>query len=591
MAARPERFGDGIVFPVIFDREHAVLIFYDFGEVDRIVLQGLVKYPVHPAEIRAYSNVMSSRFQTEYHLISAALRLGAQAVPGWSGAESALARNIPPYSDEATARVKKQIKAGRDPLGEAFCLLRSPEVRRAQGATYTPASVAKAMVSWASALKDIPARIVDPGVGSARFLLAAAKKFPTAHLIGIEVDPLAAMIARANLAAAGLAERSEIILSDYRKAMLPKIKGKTLFIGNPPYVRHHQLDTKGKEWLSTEAKRLGFSASQLAGLHVHFFLATVLKARKDDFGTFITSAEWLDVNYGKLVRELFLNDLGGHGITVIEATSRTFSDAATTAAITQFVIGSRREKIRVRRVASVDQKNALTGGQMLHRGRLETENRWSHLTRKAKEAHEGYVELGELCRVHRGQVTGANRVWIAGQHSSMLPESVLFASVTRAKELFAAGEALADASRLRDVIDIPPDLSVFDKEERKAVDRFLRYAKSLGVDSGYIAKNRRAWWSVCLRSPAPILATYMARRAPAFVRNLARARHINIAHGLYPRDPLPATTLYQLSHFLSFAVSLKEGRTYAGGLTKFEPREMERLLVPSPELLAGMQTA
>jgi hypothetical protein len=27
-----------------------------------------------------------------------------------------------------------------------------------------------------------------------------------------------------------------------------------------------------------------------------------------------------------------------------------------------------------------------------------------------------------------------------------------------------------------------------------------------------------------------------------------------------------------------------DGRTYAGGLTKFEPREMERLLVPTPEL-------
>jgi adenine-specific DNA-methyltransferase len=32
-------------------------------------------------------------------------------------------------------------------------------------------------------------------------------------------------------------------------------------------------------------------------------------------------------------------------------------------------------------------------------------------------------------------------------------------------------------------------------------------------------------------------------------------------------------------------VRLDEGRTYAGGLTKFEPREMERLLVPDPSAL------
>jgi adenine-specific DNA-methyltransferase len=79
----------------------------------------------------------------------------------------------------------------------------------------------------------------------------------------------------------------------------------------------------------------------------------------------------------------------------------------------------------------------------------------------------------------------------------------------------------------------------------------------------------------------------MARRPPAFVRNLASARHINIAHGLYPREPLDEPTLTRLVHYLANGASVIDGRTYAGGLTKFEPREMERILVPSPELLAA----
>jgi hypothetical protein len=45
-------------------------------------------------------------------------------------------------------------------------------------------------------------------------------------------------------------------------------------------------------------------------------------------------------------------------------------------------------------------------------------------------------------------------------------------------------------------------------------------------------------------------------------------------------------TLTALAAYLSSAVTLADGRTYAGGLTKFEPKEMERLLVPSPTLLA-----
>jgi methylase of polypeptide subunit release factors len=534
---------------------------------------------------------MQSYLQTEEELVSVALSLGARSVEGWSPEESVLAKDSNRTPVDIAKSVRREIRMGGDPVGEAFCRLRSPEVRRKQGATYTPQSVVEAMVSWAAQSGLNPARVIDPGAGSGRFLLAGAKAFPSAELVGIEIDPLAAIIARGNLAAAGLAARTQIVLSDYRQAEIPAIAGKTLFIGNPPYVRHHELSVVAKQWLTAQARKLGFAASQLAGLHVHFFLATSLKAREHDFGTFITSAEWLDVNYGKLVRDLFLEDLGGQGITILEPTTKTFSDAATTSAITQFVIGSKPETIRIKRSKRVDSKDALTGGHWLNRGRLEAEKRWSHLTRKAKEVREGFVELGELCRVHRGQVTGANRVWIVGPHSVTLPESVLFASVTRAKELFAAGDTLADASKLKDVIDIPADLSIFDTEDRNIIDRFLENAKFLGADSGYVAKNRKAWWSVGLRSPAPILATYMARRTPAFVRNLAGARHINIAHGIYPRDPLPAKTLDFLAQFLSSGVSLKDGRMYAGGLTKFEPREMERILVPGPELMESMQNA
>jgi hypothetical protein len=78
----------------------------------------------------------------------------------------------------------------------------------------------------------------------------------------------------------------------------------------------------------------------------------------------------------------------------------------------------------------------------------------------------------------------------------------------------------------------------------------------------------------------------MARRPPRFVRNCAAARHINIAHGLYPIEALPDAALDNLADFLSRSVRMTEGRTYSGGLTKFEPREMERLLVPAPSVLS-----
>ena len=43
--------------------------------------------------------------------------------------------------------------------------------------------------------------------------------------------------------------------------------------------------------------------------------------------------------------------------------------------------------------------------------------------------------------------------------------------------------------------------------------------------------------------------------------------------------------LDRLADHLRAAVTLAQGRTYAGGLVKFEPREMERIPVPGPDML------
>ncbi len=528
---------------------------------------------------------------TEQHLAAIAVALGAEKVSGWSPAEDALTANLPTIPPELFRKVRRRIEEGKDPLGAAFCHVRSPEMRRPLGATYTPSPVIRAMLGWAVSHFDAPARVIDPGVGSARFLLAAGRRYSNAALIGVDVDPLAALIARANLACAGFAGRSEIILGDYREIVLPPCSGRTLFLGNPPYVRHHLISTDWKVWLRRTSAELKLTeVSQLAGLHVYFYIATAAKARKGDFGAFITAAEWLDVNYGRVLRDLFVGSLGGRSVTIIEPSAHPFADAATTAAITSFEVGSQPKSVRLKRVATLPdlRKIGLETGRVVRRERLEAAHRWTPLSRGVKQEREGFVELGELCRVHRGQVTGANKVWIAGAHAQGLPDAVLFASITRARELFKAGHSLTDSTTLKKVIDLPIELDDLGTDDRHAVDAFLKTARSMGAHKSYVAQNRKKWWSVGLRHAAPILTTYMARRPPAFVRNLTDARHLNIAHGVYPRDTMSEVMLNALVSFLSKSVTQAEGRTYAGGLTKFEPKEVERLLVPDPTLLSQL---
>ena len=523
----------------------------------------------------------------ESMLAALCVALGAADVPCVTEAEAVLLDNAPDVPGGLIAATLGRIEEGGDPLGEAFCALRSAARRREDGAVYTPPVIVSSMLSWAETVGK-PAHVIDPGACSARFLLEAGRRFPSAFLVAVERDPLAALTARANLAVAGMAGRAEVRVADFLTSDLRGSDGHTLFVGNPPYVRHHLIPSKWKDWLKQEAAAMDLQARTLAGLHVYFFLAIARRAKAGDYGALITASEWLDVNYGELVRDLFLNRLGGQSVHVIEPKAEPFPGTAATGAVTTFTVNGQPSSARFSRVTQLSALGNLSGGRRVSRERLVAESRWSHFTRTPTAAPEGYVELGDFCRVHRGQVTGANHVWIAGAHSEGLPDEVLFPTVTRARELIQSGPILNDPDKLKRVIDLPHDLSIFDAAEFEAVERFLEKAEKMGAKESYTAKHRRVWWSLSLREPAPILATYMARRAPAFVLNGAAARHLNIAHGIYPREPMKPDILSVLVTHLRGTSSVQGGRVYAGGLTKFEPREMERIPVPAPATLAEM---
>jgi hypothetical protein len=473
-----------------------------------------------------------------------------------------------------------RVCAGQDPLGDRYSAVRSAEERRGNGITLTPPRVVQAMLEWArkeSLASGKPRRIVDPGAGTGRFAMAAAQNFPDTNVVAVENDPDLLLLLRANLMIAGLQSRVEVIAADFRSTSLKPTDGPTLFIGNPPYVRHHRIGTDWKRWYKDACARHGIVASTLAGLHLHFFAKIAEIGCEGDYGCLITAAEWLDVGYGAALRTLLANGLGGVEIHVLEPTSEAFPGTMTTAAITCFRIGRRPPGLRVRSVNDPSALDRLEGGRTIDWAKASESRKWSLLLRNSPTPSPGTIELGELCRVHRGQVTGSNRIWIAAEHARGLPERFLRPTITRAEELISSEPLLDDDRHLARVIDLPATLDELSVAERKAVDQFLSWAHREGAADGYIARHRSPWWAVRLRNPAPIVCTYMARRVPAFVRNHAGARLLNIAHGIYPREELSEKQLLRLVDLLRTSVRQEQGRTYSGGLTKFEPRELERM--------------
>jgi len=403
-------------------------------------------------------------------------------------------------------------------------------------------------------------------------------------LFAADADPMQTLLTRAALAVLG-ARNAHVIQGDYAQLVLPEHAGRTAFISNPPYVRHHDLKPEAKTWAAGVARKLGHRFSGLAGLHAHFFLATALLGKVDDIGCFITSAEWLDVGYGATIRSLLLNGLGGQSLHVVEPSVAAFNDAQTTAVVTCFQFGAQPDSLRMNVVSSVDDFGDLNSGRLIDKSEFLTSDRWSRLTRcEGARAPENASRLGDLVDVHRGLVTGANDYFLLTHQRAvalgLMPWCVPV--ISDGKEVLESGGVVRNEPQRRVLLRVPRDI---DRAQFPRLDAYLRLGETPAGDpravvSRYVCTHRRPWWYLGAQKPPPI-ASYMARQAPVFALNPDGLALINIGHGLYPKRPMSSRELRELvSHLNQMREHFRgQGRTYQGGLEKFEPREMEALVV------------
>jgi adenine-specific DNA-methyltransferase len=498
-------------------------------------------------------------------------------------AEKAATQGIKSSADSARLdSIVACIRAGEDPLGRAYCQIRKSAARRDKGQTFTPPDVVTTMLEWARAQRPEISRIVDPGSGPGTYTVAALKVFPQAHAVAVELDPVVAVLLRANLEAWGLSARCEVVVDDYRNLQLPAIEGSTLFIGNPPYVRHHQISTDWKRWYSTELKAQGVHGSRLAGLHLHFFLKTGALARPGDFGCYITAAEWLDAGYGSALRELLAGPLGGVAVFLARPELKLFEDALASGAITAFAPGTAPEQIRFSRFSSLPDAGKLQGGRKVGIAETRASMSWSALFQEPSlKRPTNRVELGEFFRISRGQLTGQNSVWIQSPETPELPARFLVPTITGASDIIGAtNSVIAKTHALKHVISLPSDLRSLPPAERSQVDAFLAWACAQGADKTYTAEHRSPWYRVRLDAIPPIVMTYMRRGPPVFAQNKAGAPLLNIAHGVFPKAPLSERKCAALVAWLNANVDAASGRMSAGGLVKFEPSVAMKIQAP-----------
>ena len=174
-----------------------------------------------------------------------------------------------------------------DEVGTALYARMSGDDRRSRGITLTPQWLVELMLKRLTACGPFD-NIVDAGAGSGRFCIQAARLFPGARIWAVERSEDMCAALRANLAAQGLQQRVQVIHGDFRDAEIT-LSGRTAFVGNPPYVRHHDIEPAWKRWYAAVMAHLGQRASQLAGLHLH--LRGCRGLGRDTGGPFIANGQ------------------------------------------------------------------------------------------------------------------------------------------------------------------------------------------------------------------------------------------------------------------------------------------------------------
>ena len=460
------------------------------------------------------------------------------------------------------------------------------ESRRAMGQFATPPElardIAKATTSYLK--NNTQHEMLEPSAGNGSFLTAFLKELPQliSHITAIELDPVFFDSGTKIWAGYPVEYRNE----DFTKTSPDHLVD--FVVANPPYVRHHFLDTSEKKRLQREVlAETGLSISGLAGLYCHFLLLSLKWMKKGAVGVWLIPTEWMTVNYGSSIRKLLSEKVRLLRIHRFDAADVRFSDALVSSCIVWF-----------QNEVPGEQALFTEGSDLINPVRtdsisislLKNTSKWPPSPNEP--SMEAIPKLRDYFTIRRGIATGDNSFFVlsekeAEKHS--LPREYL-------KPILPSPRFLQTDWIESDNDGVPVNterLFLFDctghEQERlpASAQTYLSFGEKT-TSRKKLCAARQHWFDQEQRSPAPILCSYMGRSdgeaAPVrFILNESQAIATNSYLMLFPKGVLQRFIQENPKEIANVWITLRTipaeefkraGRCYGGGLQKMEPHEL-----------------
>lgn len=471
--------------------------------------------------------------------------------------------------------------------------------RKDLGAFYTQKEVARFLVEWG--LEDAPGSLMDPSCGDGRFLEIAGR-LRELRLVGCDISQPALDEAQSSLRGAGL--DAEWISSDFFAVEPSEIDPVDLVVGNPPFIRYQRFDDASRRKALRSALRVGVRLSRLTSSWAPFLLHAMQFLRPEGRLAMVVPAEIKQTQYGLRTLRALLEHFGS--VLLIAFERNFFEDAQEeTCLLLASGFGGQSRHVHLLPLVSIqdlEDSSLLKSSKNKVQVPLQedafarfaeaylspSEQRVWHRVKQ----HPQVQSLASLARVTNGYVTGDNAFFhrtLAESQEAGFPPTWLIPVARSSKSLQGLTFEPGDIERLeaRNVAHhlIVPQEDLFLAADRPALERWIQEGEERGTPERFKCRQRQPWWRVPGIQSADVLVSYMAGAFPRAAVNRAQAAYCNSLHGLRLHNgssPERLTlALYSSLSLLSFEI---EGRSYGGGILKLEPRELDRVLVPWPEI-------
>ena len=483
-------------------------------------------------------------------------------------------------------------------------LIDTPELRKARGAFFTPAPLARFLVEWG--VQSPTDAVLEPSCGEAAFLLEAGSRLATlngsppdaSQLIGVDLHEESVRRADHLLAENGF--DGTLTAGDFFAFTGDHVDA---VLGNPPFIRYQDFAGSARAAATQAALASGVRLSSLASSWAHFTVHATSFLRTGGRMGLVLPAELLSANYAGPVRQFLMERFSG--LSMVLFTERVFpgvqEEVVLLMASGYTPHGPGTDHFEVRQVASLaDLDHAST----------PSPPRWSPAVKSSKwttaigqsssytraMTSDAVVELGDWGRIALGIVSGRNKYFALSDTDRTqwnIPDTdVRRLSPPGSKHL---RRLLMDSDDLDELASADKATWLFSPGPRPSAGsrRYIAHGEDAGVDSAYKCRIRSPWWQVPLQRPADLLITCMNADTAALCANPTGVLHLNSVHGLYLTEevqdlPAELLALAACSTLTRLGAEIV-GRSYGGGLLKLEPREAAILPVPSPTIIRAHQ--